>query len=97
MLAMDSAVWDFKRLGDLAAQVKMVACDVQPVEVERKSSRTGQRHGLGGFVGSATYEGDLDELFPILQAAQYMGVGRHTAWGNGAIRVQMAARSANTD
>ncbi len=83
----DAAHWDFKRLGDLAEAVKMVACDVETVKVERKSSRTGQRHELGGLVGSATYEGKLDELLPILQAAQCTGVGRHTAWGNGAIQV----------
>ena len=87
-LVAGAADWDFKRLGELAEQVKMVSCDVRIVDVERKSSRTGQRHGVGGFVGTARYEGQLGELLPILRLAQVTGVGRHTAWGNGAIRVQ---------
>ena len=79
--------WDYKQISEKAERVKMVHCDVQTVDVDRQSSRTGQIHGLGGFVGSARYEGILDDLLPLLMAAEWTGVGRHTAWGNGAIRL----------
>jgi len=49
----------------------------------RRSSRTGQTHSLGGFVGKAEYQGDLTEFVPYLRAAQWTGVGRQTAWGKG--------------
>jgi CRISPR/Cas system endoribonuclease Cas6 (RAMP superfamily) len=55
----------------------------------RRSSRTGQSHGIGGFVGWAEYQGELSEFLPILQAAQWTGVGRHCVWGNGELRVEI--------
>lgn len=55
--------------------------------VERRSSRTGQRHRLGGFTGSAIYEGQLRACLPVLKAAEFTGVGRHTSWGNGRLIV----------
>ncbi len=78
---------DFAALGQRAAAIRMTRCEVRPVEVERKSSRTGQVHSLGGFIGSARYEGDLAEFLPFLHAGQYTGVGRQTVWGKGEIRV----------
>jgi hypothetical protein len=64
----------------------MVRCEIQPVEAERRSSRTGQVHPIGGFTGMAEYEGELGEFLPCLEAAAFTGVGRHTVWGNGEIR-----------
>ena len=65
----------------------MTRCNIQHVETSRRSSRTGQIHSLGGFVGEAEYEGDLTEFVPYLRAAQWTGVGRQTAWGKGALVV----------
>jgi hypothetical protein len=65
----------------------MSRCDIRQVSIERRSSRTGQRHPLGGFIGEAEYEGDLlHEFLPILRAAQWTGIGRQTVWGKGEIR-----------
>jgi hypothetical protein len=44
-------------------------------------------HPLGGFTGSAEYEGDLAEFLPWLRAARWVGVGRQTVWGKGDVRV----------
>jgi hypothetical protein len=38
-------------------------------------------------MGTATYEGDLAEFLPWLQAAEATGVGRHAVWGQGEIRL----------
>lgn len=79
---------DFKAMGERASLVRMARCDLQQVEVSRVSSRTGQTHSLGGFIGSADYEGDLSEFVPYLEAAFWTGVGRQTVWGKGAIRIR---------
>jgi hypothetical protein len=76
---------DFRAMGERAGQVRMAHCDIQPVEVTRRSGRTGQTHSLGGFIGSAEYEGELSEFLPYLEAARWTGVGRQTVWGKGEI------------
>jgi hypothetical protein len=78
---------DFREFGKRAAEVRMTRCEMEAVEVERRSSRTGQRHSIGGFVGEAEYEGDLTEFVPYLRAAEWTGVGRQTVWGKGVLRV----------
>jgi hypothetical protein len=74
---------DFRELGERASRVQMTRCDIRHVQASRRSSRTGQVHSLGGFVGEAEYQGDLTEFVPYLHAAQWTGVGRQTAWGKG--------------
>jgi len=76
---------DFAGFGERAACVRMTRCEVATVEVRRRSSRTGQSHSLGGFVGEAEYEGDLREFIPYLRAARWTGVGRQTVWGKGEV------------
>jgi hypothetical protein len=79
---------DFEGLGKRASVVRMTACQMRHLATRRRSSRTGQSHGIGGLVGWAEYEGDLSEFLPILQAAQWTGVGRHCVWGNGELRIE---------
>ncbi len=88
---------DFRAFGDRAAQVKMTHCDIANVEIERRSSRTGQTHSLGGFIGEAEYEGELNEFVPFLKAAQWTGVGRQTVWGKGELVVQEIPAAAPAD
>jgi hypothetical protein len=78
---------DFQGMGSRAAAVRMTRCEGRRVEVERRSSRTGQRHSIGGFVGFAEYEGDMAEFLPYLEAARWTGVGRQCVWGKGEIAV----------
>lgn len=80
---------DYAGMGERAAGVRMTECAVHWEDVERRSTRTGQVHGLGGFVGRCRYEGTLGEFIPWLEAAQWTGVGRQTAWGKGAIAVSV--------
>jgi hypothetical protein len=78
---------DFAALGERANQVRTLRCDLEYHEVSRRSSRTGDVHGIGGFTGTMEYEGEMAEFLPYLQAAWWTGVGRHTVWGNGVIEV----------
>jgi hypothetical protein len=76
---------DFRTFGDRAHSVTMTRCHVYNIDVQRRSSRTGQTHSIGGFIGEAEYQGDLTEFFPYLRAAKWTGVGRQTVWGKGQI------------
>ena len=81
---------DFRAMGERAAQVRMTRCDLQRTSADRLSSRTGQRHPLGGFVGEAEYEGELGEFLPYLRLGKWVGVGRQTVWGKGELEVASA-------
>jgi hypothetical protein len=76
---------DFRGMSERAAAIRPVKTDLQYSDVSRRSSRTGEVHGIGGFTGSIDYEGDLTEFVPFLRAGFWTGVGRHTVWGNGVI------------
>jgi len=78
---------DFRAIGERAAAVRMRRCDIWRADVDRLSSRTDQRHPLGGFVGEADYEGELDEFLPYLRLGKWAGVGRQTVWGKGEVEV----------
>jgi CRISPR/Cas system endoribonuclease Cas6 (RAMP superfamily) len=78
---------DFRAMGERAVAIKMKRCEITHTAVERRSSRTGQRHPLGGFVGEAEYEGDLGEFVNYLKLGKWVGVGRQTVWGKGEIEV----------
>jgi hypothetical protein len=78
---------DFEELGRAADEVRIVRNELRRVEAERLSSRTGQRHSLGGFVGEVEYEGALGTLTPFLRAGEWVGVGRQTVWGKGCLEV----------
>lgn len=76
---------DFRAFAERASKIRITGTELHRNSVERLSTRTGQRHPLGGFTGGATYEGELTEFAPYLQAAAYTGVGRQTVWGKGEI------------
>jgi hypothetical protein len=81
---------DFSELGKRAEKVRTISCDAEWIERSRTSSKTRQRHELSGFVGEATYEGNLAEFLPWLTMGELVHVGKHTAWGNGWIQVRRA-------
>jgi len=78
---------DFRAFGERASRVQMTSCRIEHVGLARRSSRTGQIHSIGGFIGEADYEGNLTEFLPYLEAAKWTGVGRQTVWGKGTIDV----------
>ena len=78
---------DFLALAARARGVRLAESEIRHVEAERRSSRTGQTHPLSGFVGRASYEGDLAEFVPYLQIGEYTGVGRQTVWGKGELKL----------
>jgi hypothetical protein len=82
---------DFRGMGERAALVRLSHCDLKWHQTERRSSRTGQTHPLGGFTGAAEYDGELGEFLPYLRAGKWTGVGRQTVWGKGEICFQVCS------
>ena len=78
---------DFSSLGERARSVRLTRSELRWHTTQRRSSRTGQVHPIGGFTGIAGYEGDLGEFIPYLRAGEFTGVGRQTVWGKGEIRL----------
>ncbi|MDQ0157387.1 CRISPR system precrRNA processing endoribonuclease RAMP protein Cas6 [Robertmurraya andreesenii] len=78
---------DFKELFKKAEKVKLVHSDVSWYDWERYSNRQKERMKLGGIVGKATYEGDLEPFIPWLQLAEWTHIGKNTTFGLGKIRV----------
>ena len=59
------------------------------MEVNRRSSRTGQRHDVGGLIGEAEYEGQgIGKLMALVRVGELIHVGKHAAFGNGRMEVQ---------
>jgi hypothetical protein len=75
-------------LRKLATAANVRSTDLRRVEVSRRGTRSGQTHPLGGFLGSIDLSGDLGRFIPLLDAASFVGVGRHTVWGNGEIAAE---------
>jgi hypothetical protein len=79
---------DFKGISALADTVRTAENRSRVVTVNRRSSKTGQRHDIGGFVGEAVYEGEaIGRLMPLIRLGEVMHVGKHAAFGNGRIEV----------
>ncbi|PWU07298.1 MAG: hypothetical protein C5B51_10345 [Terriglobia bacterium] len=78
---------DFREIGRRASEVRLVRDCLTWESASRKSTRTGQTHPLGGFTGTAEYEGDLAEFVPWLRVARWTGVGRQTVWGKGEVHI----------
>jgi hypothetical protein len=78
---------DFRSMGQRTSAVRLTRSELAHVAAYRRSSRTGQVHPIGGFVGMAEYEGALAEFLPYLEAAHWTGVGRQCVWGKGEIVV----------
>ena len=80
---------DPSKFAEHTASVSMTRCEIRQVAAERRSSRSGEVHPLGGFTGLAEYEGEIAEFLPWLRVAQWTGVGRQTVWGKGEIAVSI--------
>lgn len=76
--------FDWNALAEQAGAVRLVGAQLRREHMERRSSRTGQVHPLGGFVGPMEYEGAIGPFIGLLRAGVWTGVGRQTVWGKGA-------------
>jgi hypothetical protein len=82
------ATWDYRDLLERSRIVRLVDWQWHYWNLRRRSSRTGQHHSVGGFTGTATYEGPIGIFLPLLEIGRWIGVGRQTVWGKGEILVE---------
>ena len=81
---------DPRAVGSLADGVRVARAEIVRTEIARRSTRTGQRHPVGGVVGAVVYEGaGIAGAMPWLRFAEALGVGKHATFGNGRIEVDV--------
>jgi len=80
---------DYAEFGRRAEAVQTVESRVEWADRERFSTRTRQRHPIGGFTGRVVYAGDLAEYIPLLRLGEFVHVGKHAVWGNGRFQVRL--------
>jgi len=85
--------WDTDYRGwiERAEQVSIAHADVQWVDWERYSTRQERRMNLGGIIGQVTYAGDVTPFVPLLRLAESIHLGKGAVFGNGQVRLQIAA------
>ena len=76
---------DFRGMAARAGGIRTVSSNLRWESGQRKSSRTHQVHPLDGFIGEMTYQGQISEFLPFLEAAYWTGIGRQTVWGKGTV------------
>lgn len=86
-MSADDLELDFARMAQRAQVILLERHRLRYQNRLRTSSKTGQTHPIGGFLGEADYAGNLDEFLPLLDAASWTVVGRQTVWGKGQIRL----------
>lgn len=81
---------DYADLTARAATVRLVSDETTWLTLRGYSTRQGAPKQLDGFVGRATYEGDLDPLLPWLVWGEQTHVGKDAVKGCGLYRVETA-------
>ncbi|MFW0861508.1 MAG: CRISPR system precrRNA processing endoribonuclease RAMP protein Cas6 [Dethiobacter sp.] len=74
---------DYVGLTERSRQVALVANKTHWQDWERYSRRQDQRIKMGGLIGEATYQGNLDEFLPWLALDRHIHIGKNTVFGLG--------------
>ncbi|MGC9197120.1 MAG: CRISPR system precrRNA processing endoribonuclease RAMP protein Cas6 [Syntrophobacteraceae bacterium] len=74
---------DFKGLIERARGVQRVSSDLKWHDWQRYSGRQRQKMTLGGFIGEATFAGDLGEFLPMLAWGEVLHLGKAASFGLG--------------
>jgi hypothetical protein len=77
--------------GLLASHVRLVAQHMSWVELSSYSSRQRRVTPIGGFIGQATYEGELRALRELLVWGEVVHVGKNVVKGDGCYRISREA------
>ena len=78
---------DFKGIIDKAKDIKVIKRDLKWYDWERYSARQDARMKMGGFIGEATFGGDIDPFMPLIKAGEILHVGKGTSFGLGKYEV----------
>lgn len=78
---------DYRALIEAAKGVRFAEDRTEWVDWERYSKRQRQKMNLGGFVGQASYQGELQLFLPLLVVGELVHVGKACVFGNGQYRI----------
>ena len=79
---------DFKGLIETSRDVKVKRETLSWFDWERYSSRQDTTMRLGGFIGSITFEGNLEPFMPFLLLGEYVHIGKGTSFGLGKYKIE---------
>jgi len=74
---------DVNELIEHAKTVDVLRWDLRWRDWSRYSTRQRVSMELGGFMGSVTYEGDLDKFMPLIALGEQIHIGKNTTFGLG--------------
>lgn len=80
---------DYAEFGKRAETIRTVESNIEWADRQRLSSRTRQRHPIGGFLGRVVYAGNISEYIPLLRLGEFVHVGKHAVWGNGRFEIRL--------
>lgn len=79
----DPTNWQFKRIIEIAKEVKTIESNLKWYDWERYSSRQKGRMKLGGFIGEVTFEGEIVKFLSLIKAGEILHLGKGTSFGLG--------------
>jgi CRISPR-associated endoribonuclease Cas6 len=79
---------DFKGLIERSREVKVQKENLSWFDWERYSNRQEIKMKMGGFTGSITFEGDIEQFLPFLTLGEYIHVGKGTSFGLGKYEIR---------
>jgi hypothetical protein len=88
--------WQFRKITELARQVRLKSINIEPVYWERFSSRQHQRIPITGIIGQASYEGPVKPFIQLVKAGEILRCGRSTSFGQGRIFLSHASTLNNS-
>jgi len=79
---------DYKEMIKEAKNIKTLETEVDWIDWERYSARQQQRMKLGGFIGKATYQGNMTKFLPFLKVGEYTHLGKAAVFGLGKYEIE---------
>ncbi len=84
------SIWaaDFKKLIELAEDIKIKQSSLGWLEMERYSLRQKKYISMGGIVGNITFSGNISPFYKLLKIGEYTHIGKNTSFGHGYYKIK---------
>ncbi len=79
---------EIERIQMLSKEVSLIQDCLELKNMERYSTRLGEKMDFSGLMGMVRFEGELTPFVPWLYGAQILHIGRNTTFGMGRIEVE---------
>jgi CRISPR-associated endoribonuclease Cas6 len=84
---------DYRSLIEESLSIRVKKSNLHWFDWERYSNRQDTRMMMGGFLGSVTFEGEIEPFLPFLLLGEYIHVGKGTSFGLGKYNISETAES----